>query len=110
MQTRKVEHEAEGIRAFERLDVVLLNRNQGGVHLVVALIPIDPFVLFMEIKLAAFPAFVQGAGQVTAVLVALDLIKEFGEFACHAARTPPQRALDRMAQLNNPRRFRFGHG
>ena len=68
VQTRKVAHEVENVRTFERLDVFLRNRDHRGIHLVVTFVPIDPFIPFVEIKLAALPALVQRSDRVNTVL------------------------------------------
>jgi hypothetical protein len=55
--------------------------DQSGILLVVAVLPIDPLVPFVKIKLAAFPAFVQRAGEVAAILVGLNLFQECAELS-----------------------------
>ena len=87
VQARIIAHQTEYIGLLERFQLLRrLNGNEGRVALIVALVPVDPFVPFMEIQLAAFPALVQRAREMAAVL----------------GRIPPPRRFPRICRLPAP--------
>ena len=59
LQTRKEAQKRESVRLFKCCYFLCrLNGNEGGILLVVAVLPIHPFVPLVKIKLAALPAFI----------------------------------------------------
>jgi hypothetical protein len=110
VQARIIAHKTEYIGLLERFQLLRRrNGNQGRIAPIVAPVPVDPFVPFKEIQLAAFPALVQRAGEMAAVLIGFDLLENFREFAAGPLRVLSQGTCGGSGQLYKRARFFFHH-